>query len=345
MNGCTPVFEWVHRTASGEDITCEVRLVRLPASGLVLVRGSITDITARKLGEEALRESQRRFRELAENIKEVFWMSDPQKNEILYVSPAYEQIWGRTCESLYASPRSWLEAIHTDDRARILDAAVTKQATDTYDEEYRVVQPTGTTRWIHDQAFPVRDAAGTVCRIVGIAEDITERKQAEGQVQQSLEQLRELSGQLEMAEELERKRIARELHDEFGQMITALKLDLTWLRRQHDQAGNGGQPDAFAYKLEAMEKVVNTMAQSTRRIASSLRPSVLDDLGWSPPCSGKRGTFRSGRASNARSGSVPTSPSCRSTTPQQRLSSASPKNSDQHHPPRECAARADQPLG
>ncbi len=99
-------------------------------------------------------------------------------------------------------------------------------------------------RWIHDQAFPVRDAAGTVCRIVGIAEDITERKQAENQVQQSLEQLRELSGQLEMAEELERKRIARELHDEFGQMITALKLDLTWLRRQHDQTGNGGQPDA-----------------------------------------------------------------------------------------------------
>ncbi len=119
VNGGTPVFEWVHRSASGEDITCEVRLVRLPASGLVLVRGSITDITARKVGEEALRESQGRFRELAENIKEVFWMSDPQKNEILYVSPAYEQIWGRTCESLYASPRSWLEATHTDDRARI----------------------------------------------------------------------------------------------------------------------------------------------------------------------------------------------------------------------------------
>ena len=274
--------EGLLRTKSGEirSLMVSVESIQLGSTPCLIYLGH--DITARKQAEEALRESQGRFRELAENIKEVFWMSDPQKNEILYVSPAYEQIWGRTCESLYASPRSWLEAVHTEDRARILNAAVTKQAAGTYDEEYRVVQPAGSMRWIHDRAFPVRDAAGMVCRIVGIAEDITERKQAEGQVQQSLEQLRELTGQLEMAEELERKRIARELHDEFGQMITALKLDLTWLSNQHRQAGDEQQAAAFSYRLEAMKKVVDTMAQSTRRIASSLRPSVLDDLGLVP---------------------------------------------------------------
>ncbi len=274
--------EGLLRTKSGEIRTLMVSVDSIQLGSTPCLIYLSHDITERKRAEEALRESQQRFRELAENIKEVFWMSDPQKNEILYVSPAYWQIWGRTCESLYASPRSWLESIHTEDRARILDAAVTKQTAGTYDEEYRVVQPDGTTRWIHDQAFPVRDAAGTVCRIVGIAEDITERKQAEGQAQRSLEQLRELTGQLEMVEELERKRIARELHDEFGQMITALKLDLTWLSRQHDQAGNGRQPEAFAYRLEAMKKVVDALAQSTRHIASSLRPSVLDDLGLVP---------------------------------------------------------------
>jgi PAS domain S-box-containing protein len=147
--------------------------------------GLVSDITARKQVEQALRESEERFRQLAENIKEVFWMSDPAKQEILYISPAYQQIWGRTCESLYESPQSWLEGIAPEDRARILAATMTKQVAGTYDEEYRVVRPDGSKRWIHDRAFPVRDAAGTVFRLVGIAEDITERKQTEETLRRS----------------------------------------------------------------------------------------------------------------------------------------------------------------
>lgn len=137
------------------------------------------DITERKQAEEALRQSEERFRQVTENIKEVFWMTKPDKNEMLYVSPAYEQIWGRTCNSLYASPRSWLDAVCPTDRLRVLEATLTKQVIGEYDEEYRIVRPDGTLRWIQDRAFPIHDASGTVYRIAGIAADITERKQAQ----------------------------------------------------------------------------------------------------------------------------------------------------------------------
>ena len=114
-----------------------------------------------------LYESEQRFRQLSENIHEVFWMTDPAKDKMLYISPAYEQIWGRTVQSLYDYPESWLEGIHREDRQRVLQAALTKQVSGLYDEEYRIVGPDGDIRWIHDKCFPVRDSKGTVYRLVG----------------------------------------------------------------------------------------------------------------------------------------------------------------------------------
>jgi PAS domain S-box-containing protein len=134
---------------------------------------------------DRLLESERRFRQLAENINEVFWIVDPDERAMLYVSPAYEEIWGRTCESLYALPDSYLEAVHPDDRRKILSATWRQRRGEQTDEEYRVVRPDGSARWIHDRAFPVRDEGGKVSRIVGVAEDITERKHAEEEVRRS----------------------------------------------------------------------------------------------------------------------------------------------------------------
>ncbi len=143
----------------------------------------IADITAQKKVEESLRESETRFRQMAENIQEVFWMVDHRKEDgrLLYVSPAYEKIWGKTCESLYENPATFLDVIHPEDRERVKINSRVLLESGNYDEIYRIVREDGSQRWIRDRAFPIRNEAGEVYRVVGLAEDITERKQIESQ--------------------------------------------------------------------------------------------------------------------------------------------------------------------
>ncbi len=136
------------------------------------------DITAARRAENALRESEERFRQIAETIQEVFWITDAARQQMLYISPAYERIWGRSCTSLQNTPQKWFTAIHTDDRERVLHAVATQQTDGTYDEEYRIIRPDGSLRWIRDRAFPVRNATGEIYRVVGVAQDITERKRS-----------------------------------------------------------------------------------------------------------------------------------------------------------------------
>lgn len=124
-----------------------------------------------------LRQSEERFRQLADNIKEVLWMTDLTKQQMLYVSPGYEVIWGRSCQSLYQRPQEWVDALHPEDKERILRAAMEKQELGEYNESYRIIRPDGTIRWVRDRAFPVKDQDGKPYRIVGLAEDITEEKQ------------------------------------------------------------------------------------------------------------------------------------------------------------------------
>ncbi|MFO7892390.1 MAG: PAS domain-containing protein [Longimicrobiales bacterium] len=102
-------------------------------------------------------------------------MTSIDKNSVIYVSPSHERIWGRPREPLAEHPKQWLEAIHPDDRDRVV-AALPKQVEGTYDEEYRVVRPDGEIRWVRDRAFPVRDETGRPYRVAGVAEDVTDRR-------------------------------------------------------------------------------------------------------------------------------------------------------------------------
>ncbi|MBP0010857.1 MULTISPECIES: PAS domain S-box protein [unclassified Roseofilum] len=121
-------------------------------------------------------ESEEKFRQLTENTDDVFWMTTASLDQILYVSPAYERIWGRTQQSLYERPQSFVEAIHPRDRPRI---SAILQSSYTFDLEYRIRQPNGNLRWIWDRGFPIFDANGKVYRRAGIAKDITTRKETE----------------------------------------------------------------------------------------------------------------------------------------------------------------------
>ncbi len=137
------------------------------------------DITERKRAEQELQNSEEKFRQLAENIRQVFWMMPATGNEILYVSPAYEQVWGRSCESLYLNPMAWTEAIHPDDleRAHVLFAKQIRG--EQIGSEYRIRTPEGQEKWIRNRAFPIRDEAGQLIRVAGIAEEITDWKRYE----------------------------------------------------------------------------------------------------------------------------------------------------------------------
>ena len=192
--------DWARREGvaafAGYPLIIEERLVGVMA---VFTRKELPEATIRTLAaiadslalgiqskraEADLRESEERFRQLAKNISEVFWMTDQAKKEVLYISPAYETIWGRSCKSLVEQPQSFFDAIHPDDRPRVVTTFQAKSGVP-HELEYRIVRPDFSVRWIRDRAFPVRDAAGLVIRLAGVAEDITEKRQLEMQLQQS----------------------------------------------------------------------------------------------------------------------------------------------------------------
>ncbi|HUO13539.1 MAG TPA: PAS domain S-box protein [Verrucomicrobiae bacterium] len=150
------------------------------------------DITQRKQDEQALVSSEEKFRQLAENISEVFWMVSPPSSEMLYISPAYEHVWGRSCESLYRNSKTWAESIHPDDAKKALEINQRQLRGEKIDSIYRIRTPDGQEKWIRDRAFPVRDAGGQLTRIVGLAEDISARKLAEERLRASEERYREL---------------------------------------------------------------------------------------------------------------------------------------------------------
>jgi len=149
-------------------------------------------VVKRRRAHWLLAESERNFRQMAENVHEAFWLVDWESRQVLYVSPTMEQITGRPTHLLYRDRGSWMEAIHEDDRERVLERFSADAPHGTYEEEYRIVRPDGEVRWVRSKAFPVHDANGRVYRVAGIREDITLQRQSEEALRNSNQRYRSL---------------------------------------------------------------------------------------------------------------------------------------------------------
>ena len=138
----------------------------------------------RREAEESLQKSEEQFRQLADNIHEVFFIHTPEPVRMAYISPAYDEIWGRPRQELYDRPEAWMESLHPEDRepvGRFYERAMQGVRTDM---RYRVMRPDGSVRWIHSRSFPVHDSRGKFVRVVGIAEDVTERRHKKNALEQ-----------------------------------------------------------------------------------------------------------------------------------------------------------------
>lgn len=211
-----------------------------PLYGLAMIE----EITERKQVEEA-----------AENIQEVFWITSLNPTKVVYVSRAYEKIWGHTRESLYEHSLAWLDAIHPKDQERVGDA-IRRQTSGEVSVEYRIVRADEAVRWIWGRAFPMRDERGEVCRIVGVATDITERKRLE-------KEILEISAR-------EQRRIGQDLHDGLGQHLTGIAFLSKVLEQKLATKSLGESAEAAE-----IATLVNQAITQTRDLARGLCPVRL----------------------------------------------------------------------
>jgi PAS domain S-box-containing protein len=172
------------RRRNGEALFVEFTLKTnyLPQHHVAVLR----DISSRREAERALRESDERYRQIAANITEIFWMIDAGSKHVISVNQAFETITGRSLDTLRDNPTSYQELFHPEDRIRVLTRLEEAAETGQINEEFRIIRPDRAVRWVSVHGFPVRDAAGIVRRLVGTAQDITARKSAEEQVARNL---------------------------------------------------------------------------------------------------------------------------------------------------------------
>jgi PAS domain S-box-containing protein len=151
-----------------------------------------TTIEQLKVQKAILKESEERFRRMAENIREIFWTMDPETKEVTYASPAFEQICELPLDSLYSSPTFYLELIHPEDRQRVVVGIEKLRSTNHFDEEFRIVCPSGTIKWLRSIGFVAKDSEGKVFTLLGTAQEITARKKMEIQLRESEDRYRDL---------------------------------------------------------------------------------------------------------------------------------------------------------
>jgi len=269
----TKGFDWevIRKDGAKRYVETSVSSIKNSSGQPIGFRGIVRDITERKRAEEALAESEERYRQLFEAESDAIVLIDNATGCILEANSAAAALYGYSKEELLSKKNSDLSA----------EPEETQRVTQTtpVDVNRVVTVPLRFHRKQDGSVFPVEITGRFLIRQgrsvhIAAIRDITERKQAEEELRNSQEQFRALSARIQFAREEERTQIAREIHDELGQELTGLKMDLSWLIKRLPK-----NQESLISKTESMLKLVDSTIQTVRRISSELRPGVLDDLG------------------------------------------------------------------
>ncbi|MZP30671.1 PAS domain-containing protein [Heliobacterium undosum] len=250
-------LRWIHKRAA--PVQRDGRFIR--------VDGLTTDITREKAMEKKLRESEENLRQLAENLRQVVWLRTPQ--QMLYINPAYEAVWGRSRDVIYANPNEFVQSIHPDDRPRILQVlSGSFRQTGVFDEEYRILRPDGSFRWIWARSFPVFDDQGRIARTAGIAEDTTERRQAI----EALQEAKELAVQADRAKSEFLAVMSHEIRTPMNSILglTELLLDTPLDETQRDYAVT------LRSSAEILLSILNDILDISKIEAGRMNLEILD---------------------------------------------------------------------
>jgi PAS domain S-box-containing protein len=231
---CPFTDERTYLAKDGRRVVLEVRGVPIvdTAGRSCGARGIARDTTERKRVQAALQESEEQFRQLAENIHEVFFIVAAEPARMTYISPAYEQVWGRPRHEIYDRANAWIDSVHPEDRENAAEGFRRSLSGAPTETEFRVIRPDGDIRWIHASSFPVCDSEGKFLRSVGIAEDITEQRRV-------LEEVRAARAVAEAASRVKSEFLANMSHEIRTPMngilgMTELALDTNLTREQRE---------------------------------------------------------------------------------------------------------------
>lgn len=233
-----------------------------------------------------LNRAEAKYRTLVEQIPMITYITPLDKTSgTLYISPQVEAILGFSPQEWLSVADLWVRQLHPDDRQRVLHEIVgdpLRQCAIGLRSEYRMLSKDKRVVWFRDEAVVVKNELDHPQFLQGILIDITEQKRVEAELKSSGEQLRELAAHIEAIREEERTRIAREIHDELGQALTGLKMDLSWLEKRIIEAQREISFRHLHEKINSMKRLIDATVQSVRKISTELRPGILDDLGLMP---------------------------------------------------------------
>jgi PAS domain S-box-containing protein len=264
----TPLF-----TAAGKSLGLICVMSKRPFSDPGAVGAALKIFAIRAAAEierqqtvESLVAGEQRFRQIADNVRDVFWLYDIDLQKLVYVSPAFETVWQRPAEWLLADHTRWLETIHEDDCAWItLFFQQPREPAVMHDQTYRIRRPDGSIRWIHGRRFPVLDAAGRMYRIAGVAEDVTERVEATEKLEAQAAQLAHVARLSSMGE------LVASIAHEVNQPLHVIAVFASTITAALNREGRWQEADMRKWN-EEIAKAAGRAAEIIRRLRTYVSP-------------------------------------------------------------------------